>query len=109
MRNFWSSIVVGLIFVSTAIAQVGSLQIEGPHEVEPGQLVRLSANTLDNETPFWIVLEPINLDYESVDGGKRLLFSSGCQRGNFDHGHSSGTASQRRPHYHTANPPHDFG
>ena len=26
------------------------------------------------------MLEPINLDYESVDGGKRLLFSSGCQR-----------------------------
>jgi len=64
---------------SCAFAQSDALQIDGPHEVQPGMLVRLSANTTKNETPFWIVLDPIDLDYEQVDGGKRLLFSSGDQ------------------------------
>ncbi len=79
MTTFSQALVVLSLLASTAFAQLESLQIEGPHEVEPGQLVRLSANTVENETPFWIVLEPIDLDYEAVDGGRRLLFSSGRQ------------------------------
>lgn len=58
--------------------QTSALQIEGPRESQPGQLVRLVAKTVPSETPFWIVLEPIDLDYEQVDGGQRLLFSTGC-------------------------------
>jgi len=81
MKTLSYALAVLLLLGSTAIAQMESLQIEGPHQVAPGELVRLSANTVDNETPFWIVLEPIYLDYEAVNNGKRLLFSSGCQTG----------------------------
>ena len=73
--------VILLALCSNAIAQIEALQIEGPHETKPGTLVRLTANTIAEETPFWIVLEPIDLDYEQVAGGKRLLFSTGCESG----------------------------
>jgi len=59
--------------------QIDSLEIKGPHEARPGELVRLSANTNANETPFWIVLDPIELDYEQVDQGRRLIFSASCE------------------------------
>jgi hypothetical protein len=64
-----------------AHAQRAALQIEGPREAGPGTLVRLSANTIEEESPFWIVLEPIDLDYEQVENGSRLLFSTGCKTG----------------------------
>lgn len=64
-----------------AFDQMSSLQIEGPHEIETGELVRLSARTTDQETALWIVLSPDDLDYEVVDQGSRLLFSSGCNAG----------------------------
>lgn len=59
--------------------QIDSLEIKGPHEVRPGELIRLVANTGPKETPFWIVLDPIALDYEQVDQGKRLIFSATCK------------------------------
>ena len=62
-------------------AGIEALQIDGPHEALTGTLVRLSANTVEEETPLWIVLDPIDLDYELTCGGKRLLFSTGCKEG----------------------------
>ena len=67
--------------VSIAIAQVDTLQIEGPEQVKPGTLVRLTASTTESETPLWIVLSPVDLDYEVADSGRRLLFASGCRAG----------------------------
>jgi len=60
-------------------SQMESLQIDGPREVTTGSLIRLSAKTDEKETAFWIVLKPIELDFEVVDGGQRILFSSGCK------------------------------
>ncbi len=79
--NITLAIMSLLVICSQAIAQIEALQIEGPHEAKPGTLVRLSANTVAEETPFWIVLEPIELDYEQVQDGKRLLFSTGTKPG----------------------------
>lgn len=62
-----------------AAAQIDALQIRGPREVHPGQLVRLEASLQPNESPFWIVLTPVDLDYEQTDGGKRLIFAVGCE------------------------------
>jgi len=73
------------VFASSSIGQIqqpkliAALEIEGPREAAPGELIRLSANTNGDETPFWIVLDPITLDYEQVDQGKRLIFSAPCQ------------------------------
>lgn len=81
MKETVLTIVLALAFCVQANAQREALQIEGPREVGPGTLVRLSANTIEEESPFWIVLEPIDLDYEQVDHGSRLLFSTGCKTG----------------------------
>lgn len=62
-----------------AQSQDGSLKIEGPDIVAPGKLVRLTATTLPEESPFWIVLSPVDLDFEQVDEGRKLIFASGCQ------------------------------
>ena len=72
--NFTLAIMSLLVICSQAIAQIEALQIEGPHEAKPGTLVRLSANTVAEETPFWIVLEPIELDYEQVQDGNVCCF-----------------------------------
>jgi hypothetical protein len=64
--------------LNVSMAQTDSLQIDGPREVQPGKLVCLAANTVEDETPFWIVLRPLDLEYEHADGGKKLFFSSGC-------------------------------
>lgn len=64
-----------------ADGQMESLQIDGPREAKPGTLVRLTAKTTAEETPFWIVLEPNDLDYEQVESGRRLMFSTGCRTG----------------------------
>ena len=77
-------LLIGLL-ASSAMGQTGqrgqidSLEIKGPHEAGPGELIRLIANTSTDETPFWIVLDPITLDYEQVDQGKRLIFSAPCK------------------------------
>jgi len=66
------------IFASNSMGQtkqtelIAALEIDGPREAAPGELIRLSANTNGDETPFWIVLDPITLDYE-------LIFSAPCQ------------------------------
>jgi len=76
-----------LFFADPQIAQgqssagIEALQIDGPHEAQTGTLVRLSANTVEQETPLWIVLDPIDLDYELACDGKLLLFSTGCKEG----------------------------
>jgi hypothetical protein len=69
------------VFAGTAQSQLQSLQIEGPYSVSIGSMVVLSANSTEQETPFWIVLEPIELEYEQVDEGRRLIFAAGCQQG----------------------------
>ena len=55
------------------------LNIDGPAEVVGGQLVRLIADIEPAESPFWIVLKPVNLDYEQVDNGQRLIFAVACE------------------------------
>ena len=55
------------------------LNIDGPAEVSAGQLVRLIADIEPAESPFWIVLKPVNLDYEQVDNGQRLIFAVACE------------------------------
>ncbi|MDB4766370.1 hypothetical protein OAG71_01645 [bacterium] len=57
---------------------IAALSIDGPYEALSGQLVRLEAQTIPGETPFWIVLEPTSMDYEQVDGGQRLIFAAPC-------------------------------
>lgn len=64
---------------NSASGQMASLEIDGPREAKPGTLVRLTAQTAEEETPFWIVLDPIDLDSEQVDSGRRLVFSTGCK------------------------------
>ncbi len=65
--------------IDSANAQIDSLNIGGPLEIQAGQLVRLNAEIAPEESPFWIVLTPSDLDYEQVDQGRRLIFSVGCQ------------------------------
>lgn len=61
-------------------AFVDRLNIEGPQTVVAGQLVRLTAQLEPNESPFWIVLDPVDLDYEQIEDGQRLVFAVGCQQ-----------------------------
>ena len=53
--------------------QVSSLGIDGPFEVEPGELVRLKAAIDESESPFWIVLKPDDLQYEQIEHGNGLI------------------------------------
>lgn len=73
------SIAILFLLCSTAMSQTDSLGIDGPFDANPGQLVRLTADIEPAESPFWIVLSPMDLDYEQVEDGKRLLFSTGCR------------------------------
>ena len=68
-----------LAFCPLVDAQIDSLNIDGPLEARPGQLVQLRAEITESETPFWIVLNPIDLQYEQVENGRRLIFATGCQ------------------------------
>ncbi len=63
-----------------AWSQTEALQINGPKEVSPGQLIRLDAQLQPEESPFWIVLSPTDLDYEQVDEGRRLIFAVDCEQ-----------------------------
>lgn len=78
MRKLTISLLVFFAVVQSAAAQLEPLSINGPSVVTAGTLVRLSANTADGESPFWIVLDPIDLDYEQVDRGQRILFAASC-------------------------------
>lgn len=64
----------------SSFAQISSLQIDGPHEVSTGQLVRLRSQLGPAESPFWIVLQPTDLDYEQVNGGSQLIFAANCSQ-----------------------------
>ncbi len=68
------------IWANIGFAQMNALDIRGPFEVAPGELVRLTAEIQPEESPFWIVLNPPNLDYEQVEDGHRLLFAVGCHQ-----------------------------
>ena len=74
-----AALVLLTIPISFANGQQNSLNIDGPLEIQAGQLVRLNAEIAPEESPFWIVLNPSDLDYEQVDQGRRLIFSVGCQ------------------------------
>lgn len=85
MRNH-SLLKFFLLFIASCLSncgfahsQVDSLNISGPEQAKPGQLIRLVAEIDPVETPFWIVLQPTNLDYEQVDNGRRLIFAVGCE------------------------------
>jgi hypothetical protein len=73
------ALVLAALMVSNCLAQIDALQIKGPKEVAPGQLVRLDAKLEPEETPFWIVLAPTDLDYEQVADGRRLIFAVDCR------------------------------
>ena len=59
--------------------QVNALGIDGPFEVEPGELVRLTASIGESESPFWIVLKPDDLQYEQIENGRGLIFAASCK------------------------------
>jgi hypothetical protein len=80
-RKFFLAIAAVLLFSSRACGQINTLEIGGPYEARTGSLVRLVAKTQPNETPFWLVLAPSDLDYEQVNDGRRLIFSAGCSKG----------------------------
>jgi len=75
------SLIAGLLFAQLASGQtqIDSLNIQGPLQVSPGELVRLVAEIQPEESPFWIVLKPNDLDHEQIDGGRRLIFAVDCQ------------------------------
>ena len=83
----WSTVLRTVVLMTLLLFLVGeaqgqlsdlqnTLQIEGPREVADGQLVRLEARLAEDESPFWIVLSPADLDYEQVDDGRRLIFAA---------------------------------
>lgn len=73
------SIFLAFLFITSwcnlAWGQSQSLEINGPSEIASGQLIRLDAQLDPDESPLWIVLSPPDLDYEQVDGGRRLIFA----------------------------------
>ncbi len=75
------SLALGLLFAAlvSGQTQMDSLNIAGPFEVSPGQLVRLSAKLESDESPLWIVLRPNDLDYELADNGRKLIFAVHAQ------------------------------
>lgn len=78
LKQFFAAAVLGLsLFVSSTLGQ-GVQKIEGPTTAEPGSLVRLSAPIEDDESAFWLVLSPIDLDYEMTNGGRKMIFAAGC-------------------------------
>jgi hypothetical protein len=79
IKTVLTSITLLTLFATLAFSQINSLNIAGPEQVQPGQLVRLTAELNEKESPFWIVLHPADLDYEQVEEGHRLIFSVGCR------------------------------
>ncbi len=57
----------------------GTLAIDGPTRTQPGRLLTLKAKIEANETPFWIVLQPVDLEYRQVNEGRELICVAGCR------------------------------
>lgn len=72
-----------VVFAANLFGQ-DSLDIVGPSLAEPGSLVRLEAELDQDESPFWLVMQPIDLDYEQVDAGDRIIFATGCEKTQVD-------------------------
>lgn len=70
-------VLVPLVLCSLVHGQ-DTLSIEGPDEAKSGALIRLTANLEDGESAWWIVTNPPDMDYEVVDGGKKLIFAGSC-------------------------------
>ena len=69
-------------FSGGELAQAQTINIGGPLKVRPGQLVRLIAEIEPEESPFWLVLSPSNLDFEQIENGKRLIFAAPLEEQN---------------------------
>ena len=65
-----------LLWLALSALPAAAATIEGPTEVEPGTLVRVTAKLDDNHSADW-TLFPFQLDHETTTDG-RLLFAAPC-------------------------------